>query len=155
MSEPASITFESELDERGRFHPIGARGVRMRLGRWGRRRSPGNLCLVTVERYVKLKTNPQLRYFHGPVVKAWSDHTGYSLEETKRELKRAYLERVPVVCKITGEEDVELPSLRDVSEEVMSAFITRCRDEAALRGVYIPSPDEWEAGQTDSLRDSL
>lgn len=146
MSEPEAITFEVELDPRGKMHPVGARGVRGRLARWGTRKAPGNKALVTVRRFVKLKSNNQLAYFHGPVLEYWCEYTGYEKDEMKWELKDAFLPKVPKVNPLTGEETMVTPSLRKVSSEVMSEFISRCVKEGNLKGISFPNPDEVPEG---------
>jgi hypothetical protein len=142
-----SITFDADCDSTGKIHPIGVRALRARLARWAGKK--GRKCTVTIQRHFSRKTNPQLAYFHGPLIDHYSEYTGYEKDEMKWELKDAYLPKVPKVNHLTGEESMVTPSLRDVSKEVMTEFITRCLKEADLMGLRIPTPDEWLASGYD------
>lgn len=135
------ITFEATVSPDGRFTPKEVKATRWRLSKWN-----GRKVLVTVSRYVKPKTNPQLAYFHGIILPALAEHTGEDdLEALKRDVKLAWLTRKPEVCKLTGEETMEVPSLADLNSEEMSAFIDRVIREASKLGCNIPGPNErWE-----------
>jgi hypothetical protein len=130
--------FEGRVDDQGHVKPEHVRETAARLRRWKGRR-----VLVTVSRYVKRKTQPQLAYFHGPVLYYWSEHTGYAKDEMKWELKKAWLPKVRRISRLSGEEVWETPSLSDVSAEVMSEFISRCVREGNLLGITFPDPASW------------
>ena len=138
MREEARLVFEATIADDGKVKPAQVAATSVRLQRW-----KGHKVLVTVSRWVKPKSQPQLGYYFAAIVPFWSEHTGYELDEMHVELKRAYLAKVRVVSRITGEETWETPSLADASSETMGEFITRCIKEAALQGVRIPSPEEW------------
>lgn len=124
------IVYSATITEDGRLKPDAINQTRGRLAKWKNRH-----VNVTVSRYVKSKTNPQLALFHGPVLQGWSDYTGYDPDETKRELKRAYLIPQLVVARLTGEEITEMPSLRDLNAEEMTTFLERCLREGRQLGI--------------------
>lgn len=131
MSDGAEqIVFPATIDQRGGFRPDRVNETRGRLARWSGRR-----VTVTVSRYVKSKSNPQLALFHGPVLHAWSDFTGYDPDEMKRELKLAYLKPQLEISRLTGEEAMLLPSLADLTAEEMSTFLERCLREGRQLGI--------------------
>lgn len=134
MTEEAeSIVFAGEVTEKGHVKPDAVNATRGRLARWKGRR-----VTVTVKRYVKPKSNPQLAlYFAEPdgILSCWADFCGYDRDEMHRELKRAYLAPVLAVSKLTGEEFREMPSLADLNVEEMSAFIERCKREGRQLGI--------------------
>lgn len=135
--EEQRITFEATVTPEGHCKPAAVIATRVSLQRW-----KGRKVNVTVARWVKAKTQPQLGYYFAVVVPYWSEHSGYEEDEMHVELKRAFLAPRLVVSKLTGEETKELPSLRDLTSEEMGEFITRCIKEAALQGCRIPSPEE-------------
>lgn len=137
--EAERIVFESVIDDQGRFHPEQALAVRARLARWHGRR-----VLVTVSRWIKPKTLPQLGYYFGVVLPYWAEHAGYTQDELHEQLKLAYLEPVLRISEFTGEERSIVPSLRDVNVEQMSSFLDRLVREAALQGIRLPPPNEKE-----------
>lgn len=124
------IVFSGVVSETGHVRPDAVNVTRGRLAKWKGRR-----VTVVISRYVKSKTNPQLALFHGPVLEAWSDYTGYERDEMKRELKRAYLVPQLVISRLTGEEFRELPSLGDLNAEEMTVFLDRCLKEGRLLGI--------------------
>lgn len=124
--------FTGTVDEKGHVKPDAVNQTRGRLARW-----KGKRVTVTVARYVKPKTNPQLGlYFReGGILDAWADFTGYDRDEMHRELKRAFLKPQLVVSKLTGEEVSEFPSLADLNVEEMSAYIDRVLREGRQTGI--------------------
>jgi hypothetical protein len=140
MSDQARIAFEAEVDDKGRIHPQGAQVIRARLAKW-----KGRKVLVTVARFVKNKTLPQLGYYFDVIVPIWADHAGYDEDEMHTELKRAYFPKRREVSKLTGEECDELPSLADATASEMSTFLDRVLREAAHQSLYIPPANKnWE-----------
>lgn len=131
MSEGSeTFTFTGVVDEKGHVKPDTVNSVRGRLAKWS-----GRKVTVVVRRYVKNKSNEQLALFHGPILDAWTDYTGYTHDEMKKELKRAYLVPALVISRLTGEEFRELPSLTDLTHEEMSTFLDRCIREGAHMGI--------------------
>ena len=128
----SAIVFSGKVDDKGHVKPDEVNATRGRLARWKGRR-----VTVTVRRYVKSKTNPQLGlYFReGGILHAWSDYCGYDRDEMHAELKRAFLAPVLAVSKLTGEETRELPSLADLDAEQMSTYISRILREGRQRGI--------------------
>lgn len=139
-AEEARIVFEATVNPDGHVKPAEVIATRVRLQRW-----KGRKVLVSVSRWVKPKTQPQLGYYFDVVVPYWSEDSGYEKDEMHKELKKAWLPKVEVTSKLTGEVTWETPSLRDTSSEVMSTFIDRCIKEAALRGLRIPEAGKYEA----------
>jgi len=140
LSDQARIAFEAELDDKGHMHPHGAQVIRARLAKWKGRR-----VLVTVAKFVKPKTLPQLGYYFDVVLPVWADHCGYDEDEMHVELKRAYFPRRHEVSRLTGEEMDETPSLADATSSEMSTYLERVLREAAHQSVYIPAANKnWE-----------
>lgn len=132
MSEGAErVVFGATVQPDGRLKPDAVNETKGKLAR----RMKGQHVTVTVSRFVKPKSNPQLALFHGPVLEAWSDFCGYDPAEMKRELKRAYLIPQLVVARLTGEEIKEMPSLSDLNAEEMNTFLERCLREGRQLGI--------------------
>ena len=126
------IVFSATIDAQGRLHPDAVNATAGRLAKW-----KGRHVSVSVSRYVKPKTNPQLGlYFRdGGILDAWVDYCGYDRDEMHKELKRAFLAPQLAVSKLTGEETKELPSLADLNVEEMSTYISRVVREGRERGI--------------------
>jgi hypothetical protein len=124
------IVFGATIDAQGRIHPDAANATAGRLAKWR-----GRHVTVSVARYVKSKTNPQLALFHGPILEAWAEWCGYDPADMKRELKLAYLAPQLAVARLTGEEKEILPSLADLNVEEMSTFLERVLREGRMLGI--------------------
>jgi hypothetical protein len=124
------VVFSAIIDDHGGFHPDRVNETRGRLSKW-----KGRHVTVTVRRYVKSKTNPQLALYFSQVVPAWSEYTGYDPDEMHKELKRAYLAPQLAISRLTGEERMELPSLADLSAEEMTAYLERVIREGRQQGI--------------------
>lgn len=122
--------FGATITPQGQIHPDAVNATAGRLARW-----KGRHVTVVVSRYVKPKSNHQLALFHGPILDAWSDFTGYDPDEMKRELKRAFLAPRLELSRLTGEEVRELPSLGDLNVEEMTVFIERVLREGRQLGI--------------------
>lgn len=127
------VTFTAYVDESGEIRPEKVNETKGRLQRFVPKKD--RRVTVTVGRYVKPKSNPQLALFHGPILSAWSEFCGYDLYEMKRELKRAFLKPQLAVSRLTGEETSELPSLADLNVEEMTKFLDVCIREGHQRGI--------------------
>jgi hypothetical protein len=140
MSDSERLTFEAEIKPDGRFSPRDAMATRARLAKW-----KGRKVLVTVSRYVKSKTLPQLGYYFGVILPFWAESAGYTEKELDDDLRTAFLPRVLKVSKFTGEEVMEQVQLRDLNCEQASAYIDAVLRQAAAMGEHIPAPNErWE-----------
>lgn len=126
------IVFGATITDRGAILADFVNSTAGRLAKW-----KGRHVTVTISRYVKAKSNPQLAlyFMEGGILHAWSEFTGYDPDEMHRELKRAYLVPQLVVSKLTGEEMKELPSLKDLNVEEMSTFIDRILREGRQMGI--------------------
>jgi hypothetical protein len=144
-----AIVFSGKVDEKGHVKPDEVNRTRGRLTRWKGRR-----VTVTVKRYAKPKTSPQLGLYFmaGGILDCWADYIGDDRDGAHADLKRAFL--VPVledpeigdlgllsrVSKITGEEEGCLPSLADLTSRQMSAYLDRVIREGAQRGIVFDLP---------------
>ncbi len=124
------IVYSGTVTEEGRIRPDAVNQTAGRLSKW-----KGRHVTVTVSRYVKSKTNPQLALYFGPVLEAWSDYTGYTADEMDDELRKAYLAPQLAISKLTGEETMERPRIRDLNAEQMSTFLDRVLKEGRLLGI--------------------
>lgn len=86
---------------------------------------------MVLEDITKDKTLPQLRYYHGVIVKEFSEKTGYSKEECDGILKRRFL----TVNKGTDTEYVR--SKATLTCEEMKEFIDQCIQYLAENGIPI------------------
>lgn len=123
-------SFAAFIDEKGKLVPEKVNETAGRLAKWHHKK-----VTVTVSRYVKSKTNPQLGLYYGPVLEAWSEFTGYDRVEMHHELKRAFLAPQLLVARLTGEEVSEMPSLADLNAEQMTAFLDRVLREGRMLGI--------------------
>lgn len=76
---------------------------------------------VELKRWSGMKTHEQIKTIHGPIVEAYSDYTGLTRKEAKRELKldhgfNEYFEK-------NGERYVEIKSLSDYTKDEMRHLI--------------------------------
>jgi hypothetical protein len=126
------VVFSATITPQGVIHPDAVNATAGRLARWGKRH-----VTVTVSRYVKPKSNPQLGlyFMEGGILECWAEFCGYDRDEMHRELKRAYLAPRLAVSKLTGEEVKELPSLADLNVEEMSEFMERVLREGRQHGI--------------------
>jgi len=131
MSEGSErIVYSGTVTATGLIEPDAVNATAGRLAKW-----KGRHVTVTVSRYVKSKTNPQLALYFGEVVPPWAEYCGYDPDEMHKELKKAWLIPQLTVAKLTGEEKMELPSLADLDVEQMSAFLERCLREGRQVGI--------------------
>lgn len=133
MSEGSErIVFPATITPQGTIHADAVNATAGRLARWR-----GRHVTVTVSRYVKPKSNPQLGlYFRGGgILECWAEFSGYDRDDMHKELKLAYLAPVLAVSRLTGEESKILPSLADLNVEEMSTFISRVLREGRQLGI--------------------
>jgi len=89
------------------------------------------------------KTIAQNAYFHGVIVKIFSDETGFSTKDCKRYLKNEFGAREIVTNPLTGKEDMDMKSVAAYSIEEMSELI-----DASVQflrhnlGYVIPDPGD-------------
>lgn len=125
-----ALVFAATVTAQGVILPDAPNAAAGKLSKWG-----GRHVTVSVSRYVKPKSQPQLGKYFADVLPAWADFCGYDEDEAHRELKRAYLVPQLVVARLTGEEMKELPSLRDLNEDEMRVFLDRCIREGQQLGI--------------------
>jgi hypothetical protein len=124
------IVYPATISPQGEPVPDSPNATAGKLARWKNRH-----VTVTVSRYVKPKSLPQLALYFSQVVPPYADYCGYDPDEMHKELKRAYLVPQLVVSRLTGEEMKELPSLRDLNVEEMTAYLERCLREGRQLGI--------------------
>lgn len=148
MSEGSeAIVFTGKVDEKGHVKPDEVNRTRGRLARWKGRR-----VTVTVKRYVKPKTLPQLGWYFAEgwgILDCWADYIGDDREAVHRDLKDAFLVpilvtagKLPRISKVTGEIVNDTPSLSDLTSEEMSKYIDRVLREGAQRGIVFEKMGE-------------
>lgn len=71
------------------------------------------------------KTVRQIRGFHGPMLQAMSEHTGYHKHEAKFILKDMFGEKEVIENKFTGETKVSLKSLSKYTKDEMTELISK------------------------------
>lgn len=124
------LVYAATVSPLGVLTPDAPNATAGKLARW-----KGRHVTVSVARYVKPKSLPQLGKYFADVVPAWAEYCGYDEDEMHRELKRAYLVPQLVVSRLTGEEMKEMPSLRSLDVEEMSAYLERCIREGRQLGI--------------------
>jgi hypothetical protein len=124
------IVYSGTVTSTGQIDPDAVNATAGRLAKW-----KGRHVTVTVSRFVKSKTNPQLALYFGPVIEAWSDYTGYPPDEMDRELRKAYLKPQLEMAQLTGEETMERPRISSLNVEQMTAYLDRVLMEGRLNGI--------------------
>ena len=133
----AKIVFDAVIEHGGTIRPAHWQQTHERLGKFD-----GKHVTVTVERFVKSKSNPQLRYYFGCIVPLWADSAGYEEDEMDIELRKAYLPARREFAALTGELVEYIPGLSKLTVEEMSRYLDRVIREAALAGIRLPAPEE-------------
>jgi hypothetical protein len=136
MSEAtARVTFSAVINESGTIIPDEPNKVRGRLSRFCPKKN--RRVTVTVTRYVPPKSQPQLGlYFRdGGILDSFAEFVGDDRDAMHRDLKRTFLAPQLVLSRLTGEQVPEIPSLADLNEEEMSAFLNRGLMEGRKMGV--------------------
>lgn len=85
-----------------------------------------------------LRSNAMNNYLHGVVFKIISDHTGYSLDETKTLMKEMFAPKV----MLDGTEKMIPKSTAKMDNKELLNFIEQIKMYWAEREVYIPDPTE-------------
>ena len=133
----ARIVFDAVIESGGTIRPAHWQATHERLEKWH-----GKHVTVTVEKFIKSKSNPQLRYFFGVVVPLWAASAGYEIDEMDIELRKAYFPIRREFSKLTGQLVEYIPRLSQATLDEMSAFLDRVIREAALAGIRLPAPEE-------------
>ena len=85
---------------------------------------PGDYML-SLEEWKSAKTNRQNAFFHGPVVKVYSDYTGYTRDEAKYMLKVKFGFNKIIKDKDTGKQIVQVRSIAEYTKDQMMEFLDR------------------------------
>lgn len=80
---------------------------------------------ITIKDWEEEKTWPQIKFFHGPILDAYMEYTGYSWDDSKYTLKKRYGVNKVVKDTQTGKQEVEIRSLADYSKPEMQTFFDR------------------------------
>jgi len=100
----------------------------------------GKRVVLSVKKFRKDRTPPQLKYYWGVCVRLLSQHTGYEEDEVHAILKYKFLRAV----NDDGYEYVK--SLSTIARQVdtleMNEFIEKIQRWGAEIGCYIPDPQE-------------
>lgn len=107
------------INEEGRVD-FGRRGMKNII-----RSSDPGYYNFKLEKWKSSKTNNQIRGFHGPMIDAMCDVTGYHPHEAKFILKDMFGEKEVVENKFTGEVKTRLKSLGDYKKDEMTALISK------------------------------
>lgn len=137
MESKARIVYDAVIEHGGTIRPAHYAETMARLEKWH-----GKHVTVTVEKFVKSKSNPQLRYYFGPLIRYWCEFTGYEEDEMDVELRKSYFPKRREFSKLTGELVEYIPSLSKATIEEMGAYLDRCIKEGNLLGIRFPEPGE-------------
>ena len=99
----------------------------------------GQIVMVTAEKLRKHRTDAQIRYYRGVVLKMIADRCGYQgtedVESLHQEMRRRFLPK-------RGSLNIPL-STSDLTTQEMSEYIEAIRRWAAVElGIYVPEPNE-------------
>lgn len=99
----------------------------------------GQLVMVTAEKLRKHRTDAQIRYYRGVVLKTIADNCGYrgseELEALHQEMRRRFLPK-------RGRLNIPV-STTDLNTQEMNDYIEAIRSWAAAElGIYVPEPNE-------------
>ena len=100
----------------------------------------GDIMSLTIQKYKKKRSNPQLRYYFAVPVKILSEHLGYHVDEMHDLLKHMFN---PKMIDVKGY-CVEIGgSTGDLKTDEMEDYLSRIRMWASSElNVYIPLPNE-------------
>ena len=85
-----------------------------------------------------LRSNAMNNYLHGVVFKIISEHTGYSLDETKTLMKEMFAPKI----MLDNTEKMIPKSTAKMDNKELLTFIEQIKMHWAEREVYIPDPTE-------------
>lgn len=89
------------------------------------RSADDGLYMIKLEEWQTAKTKRQNAFFHGPVVDAYSEYTGYTKTEAKYMLKKYFGVNRLVKDKNTGKQELMIRSIAKYKKEEMSTFLDR------------------------------
>jgi hypothetical protein len=100
----------------------------------------GDIMSLTIQKYKKTRSNPQLRYYFAVPVKYLSEHLGYHVDEMHDLLKHMFN---PKLIDVKGY-CVEIGgSTGDLKTDEMEDYLSRIRMWASSElNLYIPLPNE-------------
>ena len=81
--------------------------------------------MIILEPYEEKKTYQQIKFIHGPVVKAYADYTGEPYADAKFNLKKRFGINRLVRDTQSGGSQLEVRSLKDYSKKQMQTFLDR------------------------------
>ena len=94
-------------------------------------------CDLTVVKHRKHRSNNQLRYYFGVVVKICGDFFGYSADEMHDCLKWQFLRK-----HSDGKPDTCM-STKDLTTEAMEVYLSQIRQWASINySIQVPQPNE-------------
>ena len=96
---------------------------------------------IVIEKREYPKTNPQLGYLFGVVLKLISDHTGDDIESLYRNVFLPQFAPT-IIKKWKGKEIESRKRLSQMTSEEAGEFITRIMVEGAELGIIFPAPDK-------------
>jgi len=82
------------------------------------------------------KTNQQLRYYKGPLIKCLMDYTGYSKSECDCYFKTKHLEVETI--RLNSEVYTVLPSLKNIKKVKLAEFIKNVVEDLEVLGLNPP-----------------
>jgi len=107
---------------------------------------PDKDLAVTVERWRKKTSSPQLAYYYGAIVRPLCEFTGFALDEMDITLKNMFLSEYVEVNNWTIRKPI---SKTAVSTARFEQFLEDCRQWAASKlDVYLPLPNEVDLEET-------
>ena len=100
----------------------------------------GDIMSLTIQKYKKTRSNPQLRYYFAVPVKMLSEHLGYHVDEMHDILKHLFN---PKFIEIKGRLIETGGSTGELKTDQMEDYLSRIRIWASSEfNLYIPLPNE-------------
>lgn len=119
----------------GRFLPEAGPAWVTALGRL-----EGKRIVVSLKRWFKQRTNPQNRYFHGPLLDLVEDWSGNTRQECRSAICREHLSYTIVLPDGSTKEAIK--STADLDTAEWETFMLKIRADFAQHGLFIPLPNE-------------
>lgn len=92
--------------------------------------------VLSIRKVRKKRSLPQNAYYHGVVVKALAEQSGYDTTELHEHLKYRYLRT---------EKPIRVKSTKELSTIEFGEYLDKCIRLCAELGLYIMSPEEYYA----------
>lgn len=134
-----SVFLCHRVDGQRPFELVDMRGFYAAVRRFGL----GEDFEIAVREVPRQRTSKQNRFFHGPLLRAFSEHTGYRPEEIKAELCLRFIPRE--VHRLDGSVMTVPGHTSELTVKEFKDFLEQCIQLAAEMDIQIADSDQWRA----------